>query len=295
MLNVLIIIDEFGWAWDFHARGIKKYSRYSNNIDIKRMDELNSKDDYYDVYHFFGLYSYMEQVNHVSEAIRSSIPSEKIICGIRSHARLEVPVEVKTLTCVSRELYELMKEKYPYKKIYLTRNAVDTDIFKPIDTSISNRFVVGWAGNSENERKRFYLLKELGFPFKVKADSGQEFFVKNRSQIEMVDFYHEIDVLVSFSMNEGMPTTILEASACGLPVVSTAVGGIPEFLDRKWLIPNYSTESIIKQFKEKLGLLRSDMELRKEIGKMNMERILRDWTWNKRALEYDEIYREVAL
>jgi hypothetical protein len=31
-----------------------------------------------------------------------------------------------------------------------------------------------------------------------------------------------------------------------------------------------------------------------EIGKANLERILKDWTWNKRALEYDGIYEEMA-
>lgn len=290
-MKVLIVIDEYGWAWDFHARGIKKYSNY--NVEVKRMDELTEEDKGYDIYHFFGLYSYLGQVNHISEAIRNSIPSEKIICGIRSHARLEVPPKVNFLTCVSKELYELMKTKYPDKKIYLIRNAVDVDIFKPLDSN-HNRFVVGWAGNPNSKRKRFDLIGELGFPFKIKADSGREFFVKNCSRQKMVDFYHEIDVLVNFSINEGMPTTILEASACGLPIVSTDVGGIPEFLSNDWLVPNCLNDlKLIQQFKEKLSLLMNDVDLRREVGKANFERILKGWTWNKRALEYDKLYEEV--
>lgn len=47
------------------------------------------------------------------------------------------------------------------------------------------------------------------------------------------------DVLVLPSYSEGMPTVLVEAGACGLPIVATAVGGIPELLgpDRGWLVP----------------------------------------------------------
>jgi glycosyltransferase involved in cell wall biosynthesis len=39
------------------------------------------------------------------------------------------------------------------------------------------------------------------------------------------------DVLVISSVNEGTPFTVIEAMAAGCPVVSTAVGGVPDFLN----------------------------------------------------------------
>lgn len=42
------------------------------------------------------------------------------------------------------------------------------------------------------------------------------------------------DLLCMTSRNEGLPNVILEAQACGLPVLSTAVGGLHEIVDEPW-------------------------------------------------------------
>jgi len=46
----------------------------------------------------------------------------------------------------------------------------------------------------------------------------------------LVDWFRAADVLCLPSHNEGVPNVVLEAMACGTPVVATAVGGIPEIL-----------------------------------------------------------------
>ncbi|MBA7507800.1 Spore coat protein SA [subsurface metagenome] len=48
---------------------------------------------------------------------------------------------------------------------------------------------------------------------------------------ELIAAYHCSDLFVFLGTWEGIPTVILEAMLCGLPIVTTPVGGIPEVVE----------------------------------------------------------------
>jgi len=57
---------------------------------------------------------------------------------------------------------------------------------------------------------------------------GKVVFTGNRNDPHC--FFPGLDLLMLTSLNEGTPLSILEGGACGLPVVATEVGGVPDIL-----------------------------------------------------------------
>ena len=83
---------------------------------------------------------------------------------------------------------------------------------------------------------------------------------------------HELDIFVISSLHEGTTTTALEAMACGLPVVATAVGGIPEVVEAEVtgiLVPAADPEALAAA----IVRLALDEKLRLAMGRRGRERV----------------------
>jgi len=203
--------------------------------------------------------------------------------GFMSRAFSQFAHKAKTLNiaCVSNKIYKEIKPVCTKTmKVYICQNGVDTEIFKPSNHPQS-RFIIGWAGNaitSYRPEKRVHLLRQLNYPLRIMSNWGKQFFKKNRSRDEMIDFYREIDAYVCTSYSEGMSQTILEAGASGLPIVSTSVGDVPEVIDDKWLVPIHPDSLVVSEMKNRLKELSNDYELRRKVGQQNLETVLRDWS-----------------
>jgi teichuronic acid biosynthesis glycosyltransferase TuaC len=67
-----------------------------------------------------------------------------------------------------------------------------------------------------------------------------------RPHDEIARYMSAADVLVLPSHREGLPTVLVEAGSLGLPVIASAVGGIPELLcdDRGAILPGVTSEAI---------------------------------------------------
>lgn len=158
----------------------------------------------------------------------------------------------KAVLPVSNHLGQAIKAFGVENDFIKVSNVVDTNIFKPGDKPASTftfLHVSSLEERSKNIRgilKAFAELGKLGKEFILKIggdgdlnelyekieDSGLsstkvETFGESSPE-EIAAMMQNSDALVMFSHFENQPCTILEALCCGLPVISSNVGGIPE-------------------------------------------------------------------
>jgi colanic acid/amylovoran biosynthesis glycosyltransferase len=78
--------------------------------------------------------------------------------------------------------------------------------------------------------------------------------------------------VASWGDNEGLPVSLIEAMACGIPVISTRSGGIPELIDGDAgiIVPPSDPEALAAAIER----LSSDVEFRRELGMRGRRRIV---------------------
>lgn len=94
--------------------------------------------------------------------------------------------------------------------------------FSRLPESVRLQAELWLAGDGEVEGMR-KLASELGLGSEIKINDWID--VKERER-----WLSEADVLILPTRNEGLPNSILEAIAWGLPVITTPVGGIPDVI-----------------------------------------------------------------
>jgi len=104
-------------------------------------------------------------------------------------------------------------------------------------------------------------------------------------------YYQSLDLYLNTSLHEGIPLSILEAMACGRPVVAPKVGGIPEIVsdgEDGFLIDGRDP----KKFSDGcLGLLR-DKNLRMRIGENASKKVSARFSRLRMAQSYLKLYQQ---
>jgi glycosyltransferase involved in cell wall biosynthesis len=158
---------------------------------------------------------------------------------------------------VSRALKDaLVQLGVPPEHICVLRNGVDLNLFKPLEreavrehlgmarkTIISVGNLLDFKGHGivisalsllpdcelvvigEGPDRRDFekLARDAGVGERVR-------FLGSIPQAALGEYYGAADALVLASSREGWPNVLLEAMACGTPVVATKVGGVPEII-----------------------------------------------------------------
>lgn len=102
------------------------------------------------------------------------------------------------------------------------------------------------------------------------------------------------DVFVLSSDWEGNPLAVMEAMAAGLPVVATAVGGVPELVasgEQGFLVPAGDAPAFASAMQTLLG----DSELRRAMAAAAGARACREFTLERMVRGYEELYRQTVM
>lgn len=123
----------------------------------------------------------------------------------------------------------------------------------------------------------------------LKIESDVE-FVEQLTNEEIVDLYAQATIAVTPSVYEGFGFPAGEAMACGVPVVATTGGALPEVVgDAGLTVPPKNAAALAQA----IDRLLRDPALRADLGERGKERILEKFTWENAATNMVDLYRDV--
>ncbi|MDO4197507.1 MAG: glycosyltransferase family 4 protein [Erysipelotrichaceae bacterium] len=217
-----------------------------------------------------------------------------------------------SLVANSEGLRKMALDYYSKKDFEVIYNGVDTDYYRPSEDKNSEdinilfvsrlierkglKFIIPEVKRIlENTTKKIRFTVVGDGPYRetlenmVKENELEDYFFfegqKNREEI--LPYYQDGDIFILPSKKEGMPNVVLEAMACGLPVIISPCQGAPELVSDN----GYICET--DGFADKIIELINDDSKRREMGKKSKERIDNLFGWNRTASSYIEIMNRI--
>lgn len=141
------------------------------------------------------------------------------------------------------------------------------------------------AGKGPSRKLIEDRIKELGISRNIKLAG----FVPDEL---LPAYYDAADIfMLPSASGEGLPLVLLEAMACGVPVIATAVGGTPEILKHNKngiLVPPLNAEAMA----EATSKLLSKTERATTLGEEARRNVEDNYTWTENVRRLQAIYRE---
>ena len=148
--------------------------------------------------------------------------------------------------------------------------------------------IIGGASGPDGDteyRRLLDLVDELGLSDRVR-------FVEPQPHHTLSSYYRAADVVVVPSRSESFGLVALEAAACGVPVVASAVGGLLSLVDHGrtgLLVPERDPH----HFARALDLILDDPEFAAELSAEAAERARR-YTWGFAAARARRLYLDLV-
>ena len=214
------------------------------------------------------------------------------------HSEYMISDRISTLSTFARSTF--LEAGFPEERLIQIPLGVDVELFRPAPRQ-NEGFRILYAGRLELWKGVQYLLQafsELRLPGAElvlagpimpeirpilethKSDSIRLLGPVPRS--ELVDRYQQADVLVLPTLNDAFGLVILEAMACGTPVIATDHSAGPDVIEDRldgFVIPIRSVEAI----KERLEWLYHHRNEAREMGSRARRKVCDRFTWDHYA------------
>lgn len=257
--------------------------------------------------------------------ISGRIAGKKEIPQLINAIRLTLLKRATGLICISYEIAdELRRKGFPEKRLVHIANGVDIERFALRDEKrkllpqdklniiFSGRLVyrkgIDVLLEAFKKIATHYPQAHLHILGSAKLQMGDEYedklrgFVRDNNLEDAVTFHGDVDNVEDYlkeadifafpSRHEGLPNALLEAMACGLPVVATSIGGVVDVIRNKengLLVKPDDVEGLYKALRYLIDL----PEERARLGKVARGTVENDYSLTAIAKKYTELYNEL--
>jgi len=224
------------------------------------------------------------------------------------------------VTCVSKEMKQILTGEYGLEddKISIVPNGYDNNlVFKRKERRFQGRenkiVFVGRLDSAKDPSTLIQAFKRISTrhadvklliigdgPLRKGLETlSKELDIANRvffcgqvSHENAMAIMAECDIYVLTSIDEGLPTSLIEAMALGKPIIATNVGGVPEIVKdgiNGLLVPPKSPERVAQAVERLLN----EPRLAKRLATSAVESI-QDHSWRSIVTKYEQIYEALT-
>lgn len=220
---------------------------------------------------------------------------------------------VDHVTCVAADMVEDIRKRWPELPVTDIGNGVDIELFRPAATREAKKQIVTvgrlvwqkgydvllrsmvpvfqrfpeyrllFVGQGPLEEDLRNLARELGIADRVS-------FAGVLTQLEIVTALNESALFVMSSVSEGFPKALIEAMACGLPVVATRVGACSSVVADAGLIVDPGDSTALATA---VTSILSDQPTRDAYAEQAI-RTAAQYTWQHQTTKVEALYQRLT-
>ena len=208
---------------------------------------------------------------------------------------------------------ELVEYGFPGEKIRLIPNGVDTDFFQPtVVKKPSQDKKILFVGRLTEQKGVEYLLQAIssirfdrmqlvivgeGERYSYLQKLAEHLSVRDKViftgfQSQILPYLQAADLFVLPSLAEGLSNALLEAMACGLPVVATRVSGNQDVIEDG--VNGFLVEpKDVRGLAEAIEKILVDEKLAEKMGQANRQKIMEKYSLQVTVDRYRNLYEEL--